>query len=83
MTSARAVSLAAVRQLSGQKEDGLLAPVGPGAQLSLAVLFQADEPAPVLVSAGQVGVVAVLLQLLQEVTLVRHGGLRRTTADGS
>lgn len=79
----RAFSLAAALQLTGQKEDGLLSAVSPGAQLGFAVLFQGHVPPPVLVFAGQVGVVVVLLQLLQEVTFVRHGGLRGTTAEGS
>lgn len=79
----RAFSLAAVLQLPGQKEDGLLADVSPRAQLSFAVLFEGDVPPPVLVFAGQVGVVVVLLQVLQEVTFVCHGGLRVTTAGGS
>lgn len=79
----RAGSLAAVLQLSGQKEDCLLPGVGPGAQLGFAVLFQGHVPVPLLVFAGQVGVVVVLLQLLQEVTFVCYGGLRATTAEGS
>lgn len=78
-----AFSLAAVLQLSGQKEDGLLSGVSPGAQLGFAVLLQGDVPPPVLVFAGQVGAVVVLLQLLQEVTFVSDGGLRATTAAGS
>lgn len=51
--------------------------MSPGAQLRFAVLFQGDVPLPVLVFAGQVGVVVVLLQLLHEVAFVCHGGLRR------
>lgn len=82
-THTRAFSLAAVLQLSGQKEDGLLPGVSPGAQFRFAVLFQGDVPLPVLVFAGQVGVVVVLLQILQEVTFVCYGGLRATTAEGS
>lgn len=68
-------SLVAV-QLSGQKEDGLLSRVSPGAQLGFTVLLQGDVPLPVLVFAGQEGVVVVLLQLLQEVAFVCDGGLR-------
>lgn len=79
----RPFSLVAVLQLSGQKEDGLLSRVSPGAQLGFAALFQGDVPLLVLVFAGQVGVVVVLLQLLQEVAFVRDGGLRMTTAEGS
>lgn len=75
-------SLAAALQLPGQEEDGLLPDMSPGTHLRFTVLFQSDVPLPVLVFAGQVGVVVVLLQLLQEVTFVCHSGLRAITADG-
>lgn len=56
--------------------------MSPGTQFRFTVLFQSDVPLPVLVFAGEVGVVVVLLQLLQEVTFVCHSGLRAITADG-
>lgn len=73
-----AFSLAAVLQLPGEEEDGLLSHVGPGTRLSFPVLFQGDVPVPVPVFEGQVGVVVVLLQRLQEVTLLCDRGLRGT-----
>ena len=69
-------SLAGLEQLSGQKEDGLLSNVSPRTQFGFPILFQSHVPALVLVLLRQIGVVVVLLQLLQEETFVRQGGLR-------
>lgn len=76
-------------QLSGQKEDGLLSDVSPRTQFSLSVLFQSYVPVFILVLLGQICVVVVLLQLLQEVTFISDCGLREKhtkqapTADGT
>lgn len=73
-------SLGGVSQQSRQEEDGLLSDVSPGAQFGLPVLLQSHVPALVLVLLRHVGVVVVLLQPLQEVTLIGH---RRLGGEGA
>lgn len=70
-------SLGAVSQQSRQEEYGLLSDVSPGAQFGLPVLLQGHVPALVLMLLRHVGVVMVLLQPLQEITLICHRRLGR------
>lgn len=57
--------------------------MSPRTKFWLPILFQSDVPPLLSVFLGHVCVVVVLLQPLQEVTLIRHGGLRHKTDDGT
>lgn len=70
-------SLCGVFEPSGQEEDGLLSDVSSWAQFRSSVLLQGNIPVPLLIFLTCICVVVVLLQLLQEVTFISHGGLRR------
>lgn len=53
-----------------EEEDRLLPVVSPWSQLAVPVLLQTDEPVLIGVLLGDVGVVMVLLQPLQEQALL-------------
>ena len=65
-------SLACVLQPPRQEVGGFLSNVGSVTQFGFAVLLQTDVPSLVLVGQGSVGVLMVLLQVLQEVTVLCH-----------
>lgn len=70
-------SVPGVVQLSGQKEDSLLADVGSWTELRFAVFLQGYVPGVVFIFLRLICVVVVLLQPLQEVTFIGHRGLQR------
>lgn len=70
----RASSLPGFIQLAGKEEDGFLSDVGSWTQFRFPVLFQSYIPVPLLIFLRLICIVVILLQLLQEVTLISYCG---------